>query len=158
MWNKLRNGIGSIAVSTALVMAAVALPTTSANAWDHGGRGWHGGCCWGGWGWGVGAGIAAGVAVGSALSWPGYYYPYGYPYPYAYAYPDAYAYPAPAVTVVQPVATPAPVAAAPAATPAAEPAGQSYYYCGNPKGYYPYVRDCKTAWQAVPATPPGATR
>jgi len=31
----------------------------------------------------------------------------------------------------------------------------SWYYCENAKGYYPYVRECPSGWQAVPQTPPG---
>lgn len=36
------------------------------------------------------------------------------------------------------------------------PAPQQYwYYCDNPRGYYPYVGDC-AEWRQVAATPPGA--
>jgi hypothetical protein len=33
----------------------------------------------------------------------------------------------------------------------------SWYYCQNPPGYYPYIQNCKSQWQAVPAgaAPPG---
>lgn len=31
------------------------------------------------------------------------------------------------------------------------PAPQSWYYCTNPAGYYPYVTQCSVAWQSVPA-------
>jgi hypothetical protein len=24
-----------------------------------------------------------------------------------------------------------------------------WYYCDNPKGYYPYVRECSSAWQPI---------
>jgi hypothetical protein len=32
--------------------------------------------------------------------------------------------------------------------------GNSYtwYYCSDPAGYYPYVAQCNTGWQAVPAS------
>jgi hypothetical protein len=30
-------------------------------------------------------------------------------------------------------------------------AAQSGYYCSNPAGYYPYVTQCNTSWQIVPA-------
>jgi hypothetical protein len=30
-------------------------------------------------------------------------------------------------------------------------AGQYWYYCPNPAGYYPYVPQCSTAWVTVPA-------
>ena len=26
-----------------------------------------------------------------------------------------------------------------------------YWYCDNPEGYYPYVQQCNTGWQTVPA-------
>ena len=28
---------------------------------------------------------------------------------------------------------------------------QSWYWCGAPAGYYPYVQQCAVPWQAVPA-------
>ena len=28
---------------------------------------------------------------------------------------------------------------------------QTWYYCSDPAGYYPYVTQCNTGWQAVPA-------
>jgi len=60
-----------------------------------------------------------------------YYDPFWGPYyygPYAAAYPPpGYSGPAPA---------------------------QSWYYCADPQGYYPYVQSCKSQWQAVPASPP----
>ena len=30
-------------------------------------------------------------------------------------------------------------------------ASQYWYYCQNPSGYYPYVQQCTTNWQPVPA-------
>ena len=36
---------------------------------------------------------------------------------------------------------------------ASDGAGQQiWYYCQDPMGYYPYVRDCNADWQAVPAS------
>lgn len=136
MRNKLGHGVMSAAVSVAL--AAVLLPS-SAYARDHGGHGWGGG-----WGWGLGAGLATGLALDAAWGWPRYYDSYAYAYPYPY-----YAQP---VTVIQqaPVVVQQPAAAA--ATPA------SYYYCANPKGYYPYVQSCQGSWQMVPVIPPGAQK
>jgi hypothetical protein len=29
---------------------------------------------------------------------------------------------------------------------------QNWYYCSDPAGYYPYVAQCNTGWQAVPAS------
>ncbi len=70
------------------------------------------------------------------------------PYPY-YGYP--YYYPAPPVVVQQ--APPVYVQQQPA------PQQPSYwYYCPNPQGYYPYVKDCSAGWMTVvppSAAPPG---
>jgi hypothetical protein len=64
-------------------------------------------------------------------------YPYGDPY-YAnpYYYPPYY-YP-------------------PYASAASPLPPQVWYYCGLPRGYYPYVQSCSGPWQLVPATPPAA--
>jgi hypothetical protein len=41
--------------------------------------------------------------------------------------------------------------------PAAAPAPQYWYYCANPKGYYPYVGSCPGGWRPVSPTPPDVT-
>jgi len=146
MCNTLKPGIAAIARSLAIGAVAVCVLSAPVHAYDRGG--WRGGG--GGWGWGVGVGLATGLAVDAALGWPGYYprYPYAPYYPYAVPV-------APPVTIIQ--QAPAPVAPPVAAMPAAAPtAGQYWYYCTNPKGYYPYVPSCQNAWQPVPAVPPGA--
>ncbi|MDD5176643.1 MAG: hypothetical protein PHQ05_09505 [Sterolibacterium sp.] len=51
-----------------------------------------------------------------------------------YPYPDPYQ---PSVVTVAP----------------SEVAPQYWYYCSNPAGYYPYVAQCSTGWQRVPASP-----
>ena len=64
---------------------------------------------------------------------------YFYPAP-VYPYPDPYR---PPVVIVPP----------------APPTLQYWYYCSSPPGYYPYVPQCETNWQRVPATvPPGTPR
>jgi hypothetical protein len=76
-------------------------------------------------------------------TWPYYdpfYYPYGYYYPstdYTYAVGSSdYA----------PLSTQGAVS---------EPPHELYwYYCDDPDGYYPYVRNCNHDWQAIPAQPP----
>jgi hypothetical protein len=75
------------------------------------------------------------VGVGVPLFFPAYPYGYAYPYPYPYPYPDY----APPVAYT----APAPVAAQP----------QTWYYCDDPKGYYPYVSTCNQGWRQVPAKP-----
>jgi hypothetical protein len=33
-----------------------------------------------------------------------------------------------------------------------QPYSQVWYYCADPAGYYPYVTQCNTGWQTVPAS------
>lgn len=94
---------------------------------------WSGGHWWhgrhnghSGWWWGVGGG------------W--FLYPFAaYPYP-TYVSPDAYYddgdYASPG-------------------NGGGYGGGGSWYYCDNPKGYYPYVQSCNGSWRAVAPTPPG---
>ena len=42
--------------------------------------------------------------------------------------------------------------------PAGLPPAQNWYYCDNPKGYYPYVASCNGSWRAVAVTPPAASQ
>ncbi|WP_317203675.1 hypothetical protein [Janthinobacterium sp.] len=69
-----------------------------------------------------------GIAVGAPLWWygPGWY---GGPY-YGYPYPYGYSYAMPPVGYVERGAT-------------------LWYYCANPQGYYPYVKECSTDWRVV---------
>lgn len=82
-----------------------------------------------------------GVGFGFAYPWS-WYYPPPYYYP-GYYYPQPVAYPAQPVTYVEQGAAPAP----------AEPAGW-WYYCEVSRTYYPYVKECPSGWQRVPALPP----
>src|SRR5262249_47030942 len=93
----------------------------------HGGfhHGFHGGFHHG-FHWFGGPRTAIGVGIGP--SWGPYWGPYAYPYPYTYAYPPV---------VVAP-STPLSVAPSPQA---------SWYYCDNPTGYYPYIRQCPGGWR-----------
>lgn len=106
------------------------------NSW-RGGRwyhSWHNGIY--GWWWVIGD------------DWFDYPAPV-YPYPYPVYYYDDPVYdegPAPYDYNAGPPPESAP------------PVEQSWYYCDNPRGYYPYVRSCPGGWRAVPATPPGDIR
>jgi hypothetical protein len=74
---------------------------------------------------------------------------FGAPYPGPYYYPPYY-YPPPVVTVP---ATP-PVYIERDAIPAPQ-APAYWYYCAQPPGYYPHVKQCPGGWQPVaPQTPP----
>jgi len=77
-------------------------------------------------------GIGIGVPLAVAPPW---YYP-----------PPAFYVPPP-VAYVPPVVYQQPTYVAPQA--------QVWYYCDNPRGYYPYVSSCQQ-WQTVPAVPPKA--
>ncbi len=65
-------------------------------------------------------------------------------------YSPYYAYPPTIVTVPM---TP------PVYIQQAQPVTQQYpagywYYCDNPQGYYPYIKQCPNGWQQVEPTPP----
>jgi hypothetical protein len=82
------------------------------------------------------------VAIGAPAFW---YYPPPY-----YYYPPYY-YP-PVVTVP---ATP-PVYIERDTAGAERPASSYWYYCADSKTYYPYVKECASAWQRVEPRPPGS--
>jgi hypothetical protein len=85
-------------------------------------------------------GVFIGVPLGGA-----YYYPPRYYYP-----PDYYYSPAP--VVVAPASPPVYVEQADQqASAQLEP--NYWYYCQNPQGYYPYVKECSTSWQKVAPQP-----
>ena len=54
-----------------------------------------------------------------------------------------------------PVVVPPPVVVTPAPSVVVPPAAPptSWYYCDNPRGYYPYVPQCPSGWRAVSPTP-----
>jgi hypothetical protein len=110
----------------------------------HGGRyGGHHGGFRSGYGYGA-LGLGLGLGMGYGL---GSYYGgnnnYGYNYP-----PAVVAVPtAPPIYIQQ---TPAPV------VQQSQP--NYWYYCQNPSGYYPYVRECASGWQQVEPTPPAPSR
>lgn len=69
-----------------------------------------------------------------------YSYPLYGPPPYYY-YPPVIVRPEPQVYIEK-------------AAPVPAPQTQSYwYYCTNPQGYYPYVKDCPSGWLQVVPTP-----
>ena len=47
---------------------------------------------------------------------------------------------------------PAIVVQQPPPMPSGLPPAQSWYFCDNPQGYYPYVAACNGPWREVPAT------
>lgn len=80
-----------------------------------------------------------GLYFGVPLAVP-YYYPPSYYYGPRYYYPPAVAV-APAAPTYYMQQDPLPQA------------GNTWYYCRDPQGYYPQVQQCPTPWQQVPAQP-----
>ncbi len=78
-------------------------------------------------------------------------YPYGYPYGYQYGYPYGYPYGYAPPVVIQREAPPVYIQ---------PPQQQYWYWCDDPRGYYPYVQQCTTGWMPVvpQASPPAAPR
>lgn len=71
-------------------------------------------------------------------------YGFGYPYPY---------YPPAVVTVPVPVTPPTYIQQA-APSPSVQQNQTAYwYYCHEPEGYYPYVKQCSGEWKLVEPRP-----
>jgi hypothetical protein len=106
------------------------------------GYGWGG---YGGYGWGLGYGFGPGYYGG--WGYPGYYGGWGYPGYYGgyggyggYGYGAPYGYP-PSVYIQRQEA------------PRQQKPANYWYYCRNPEGYYPYVKQCAAGWIPVPPQP-----
>ena len=141
-----------------VAVACAVMPVGDAMAQSHGGGGAHGGV--GGVHGGTGGfhggysgfrgygGTRSGFYFGGPyFGWPYYYgFPYGYPYPYGYYY-YPYPYPYPYTDDGYPYAAPPP---APSGSAAPQ---DHWYYCDDPKGYYPYVASCNGRWREVSPTP-----
>lgn len=91
---------------------------------------------------------SVGIVVGAPLfGYPYYGSYYGAP-PY-YAYPPVVAYSSPPVYIergdeqgqIQ-------------GQGQIQPAPAYWYFCSEPRGYYPYISQCPKGWQQVPAQPP----
>jgi hypothetical protein len=124
----------------------------------HGGYGgWYGGY------WGPRVGVyygGAGYWGGWPAVWGGsYVYPYSIPYAYGYGYPYGYAYGYSAAPVVayDTLPTPSFVQQEPAAvaTPQDSTPFKYWFYCTQPAGYYPYVKECSQPWLTVVPQAPG---
>lgn len=105
--------------------------------------------------YGRGHGPSVRFYIGPSIGWGAYYGWGGYyggppivvaPPPYAYYPPVA----------VPPVSPPVYVERDEEPAPRAEPPAQWWYWCPNPQGYYPYVKECTVAWQRV--TPQAPSR
>jgi hypothetical protein len=133
-----------------IILMAVLVNSQSALADGGGHRGGHGGGHGGGYGGGHGGGHTSfGVVIGPGWWGPGWWNPYPY-YPY-YPYSPYYPYyrQPPVVVEESPelYVQPAPKAKE----------SQYWYFCPEPKGYYPDVKKCPQGWlKVVPSEkPPG---
>ena len=90
----------------------------------------HHGGWYGGWGYGY---YPRGYWWGPGIfAYPGWGWPYSYPYFYR-------SYQAPPQVVEQPPEYDEPEQQQP----------DYWYYCQNPKGYYPYIKSCPGGWMQV---------
>jgi hypothetical protein len=145
--------------TAALALAAGTLLSLSAEqAQAHGGYRGHGGFG------GPRVGVYFGAPIVPFYYGPRYYFP---PPAYYYDYPPVVrVVPAPPVVYVErgdaqapaPDYVPAPSASQPQVQPAPsaqpQPAqGPEWFFCKDSSTYYPYVRECASPWQRVPAQP-----
>ena len=116
----------SMILALTVVLLALALPASA----DRGGRIGHGG---------HGGRVGIGLYVGPGW-WPYPAYPYYYPYyPYYYQQPPVIVQEPPEIYV----------------QPAPTEQGEYWYFCPDPKGYYPDVKKCPKGWlKVVPPTNP----
>ena len=113
---------------------------------------------------GIGVGFGAPFAAYPFYR-PYYYSPFYYP---PYSYPPIVVVPAvppaPPVYIEQlqvlppmhqqaPVAPPAPQTFQPPGESAPQSSGNLWYFCPDSKTYYPYVKECPSAWQPVTPQP-----
>jgi hypothetical protein len=131
----------ALAIAAALLCATALSQANLAYAGPHGGGG-GGGFHGGGMGGFHGGGFAGfhgggfhrdgfhdGRFGGDRFRDRGFFFGGSFPYPWLGYYPD-YGY----YDYSQPYGS------------------QTWYYCSDPAGYYPYVTQCNTGWQAVPAS------
>lgn len=90
-----------------------------------------------------------GVFIGAPAFWPRYHYPRRYYYHYPPAYYAPYWYPP---VVIVPSAPPTYIERADEENEASAPSSY-WYYCADPPGYYPEVKECQGDWQPVPPRP-----
>jgi hypothetical protein len=129
----------SILLAVITVFMACIMPVQAERFHGGGGRGSGGHFHGDGWIWGPALGLGLGLGLGR-LAYPYYGYPY---YPYYDQAP----------VVVQP---PTEMYVQPVPQQSVEP--NYWYYCQDPKGYYPYVQQCPNGWMKVVPSPPPPQR
>lgn len=89
--------------------------------------------------------------VGVFVGGPGYYYAPG---PYYYA-PPPYYYGPPVIVQDEPDVY---IERSQMPQQNAQSSAGTWWYCAASKSYYPYVKECSSGWQEVPAAPPAPKR
>lgn len=104
------------------------------------------------------------LSIGLGYYGPGYYGGYGYGgygfggygmsgFGYPFYYPPSYYYPPQVIVPTTPPVYIQQQQSQPAQS--AQPQTNYWYYCQNPDGYYPYVKNCPGGWLQVAPQPPG---
>jgi len=150
-----KHRVGSVVLLGMFITSMSGLAMAANGKGGHGGDGGRGGYSghggYGGYrGYGGHSNVGVRIVVDPFMFVPGYY-----PRPYYYApyYYPPYYYPPSVVNV--PSTPPVYIEREAAAEPAPQ-SSASWYYCADPKGYYPYVEQCRGGWQAVAPRPPDA--
>jgi hypothetical protein len=146
-----------------LILAVLVLCTgISAGAWARDGHGSHGGGPhgshggghnnWSRGGYGHGGHVGSHTNFGFYIGAPLFWWPDAYYYP-SYYYPPYYYYPRSRVYIEE--ESPVYIQRNDTAAASTTPPASYWYYCQNPQGYYPYVKECPGGWmKVVPQTPP----
>ena len=142
---------------TYLAVVLLMILITNSSVWARGGG--HGGGNFGGGHYGghghshlsiglgyYGPGFYGGYGYGGGYGFGGYGYGFGNPF----YYPPPYVYPQ---TVIVPTSPPV-YTQQPQVQPA-QPQTNYWYYCQDPEGYYPYVKNCPPGWLQVAPQPSG---
>ncbi|TRZ68753.1 MAG: hypothetical protein D4S02_03230 [Rhodocyclaceae bacterium] len=137
------------------IMAAGALGAAPAWADRGGGRGHGQGYFWGPFGFLLGSAI-----VYSAMQPRTVYYGPPVTYlPYGPVTTVGQAYYVDPIYVSPPVASiPPPPQGSSQISALGLPGSEWWYFCKDPNGYYPYVRECQSGWEKVSPTPPGVIK
>ena len=143
----------------AIMLAIIAAGSlAAAPAWAERGRGHgHGG----GHFWGPFAGFLLGSAIVYSATQPRavYFGPQVSYWPYGPANTVGPTYYVDPIYVAPPLASiPPPPPGASQVSALGMPGSEWWYFCKDPNGYYPYVRECQSGWEKVSPTPPGAVK
>lgn len=139
---------------TYLAVVLLMILITNSSVWARGGG--HGGGHYGG---GYGGHGHSHLSIGLGYYGPGFYGGYGGGYGfggYGYGFGNPFYYPPPYVypqTVIVPTSPPV-YTQQPQVQPA-QPQTNYWYYCQDPEGYYPYVKNCPPGWLQVAPQPSG---